>query len=339
MLRTTVVAILTLMLWLRALVAGLLLGAVTGAVLLLAKIPSPHLTGNDAGTRSRFMREEYQGALANAISDGAFIGALGGLAVSIAVMLIARNRRGLAVAALVLATSACSPAPTAPTSSQQSSFRPPARTYTIDFRFDSTFWKALIYDAHDEPAGVRARLSWVHDLADLPDFFIRLGNSADTSSGCERLWNGSDVNFMRQVIRGVVQQVTGLPYNGRILSGCEDRHRQGWITIVLATTAENPELTGCGLARPGADPGRVWIRRDHLPCTSTRTVFGEVLAHEVGHAMGLFHVPDGNGHLMAVTEYTGGVDFSRKERDHAQLAYQRGRHARYCDTVQDCSSD
>lgn len=65
------------------------------------------------------------------------------------------------VMALILVTGACAPAPTAPTATQQSPSRPPARTYTINFQFDPVFWKQLIYDEFDQTTGVRARLSQV----------------------------------------------------------------------------------------------------------------------------------------------------------------------------------
>ena len=48
-----------------------------------------------------------------------------------------------------------------------------------------------------------------------------------------------------------------------------------------------------------------------------------MFAHELGHAMGFFHVPNGYGHAMALGEWTGRTDFSVKERQHARHAYQR----------------
>lgn len=66
--------------------------------------------------------------------------------------------------------------------------------------------------------------------------------------------------------------------------------------------------------------------------------FDNVLAHEVGHAMEFFHVPDGYGHQMATNRYPDHGGFSVKEQEHARFAYERGRHARYCGNARDCSS-
>ena len=143
---------------------------------------------------------------------------------------------------------------------------------------------------------------------------------------------------MKQAIPRLVAGLTGRFYRGRVVSGCEDRRQEGWITIVAATTKEEPDLSGyCGLGTIGASPGRMWFNEEgHYSCT--RASFRELFVHELGHAMGFRHVPNGYGHAMAPGEYTGSVDFSPKERQHAQLAYKRGRYARYCEDARACSS-
>ena len=63
-----------------------------------------------------------------------------------------------------------------------------------------------------------------------------------------------------------------------------------------------------------------------------------MFVHEFGHAMGFRHVPRGFGYVMAKGEYTGRIDFTVKERQHAQHAYKRGRDAPFCDDAMTCAS-
>ena len=215
---------------------------------------------------------------------------------------------------------------------------PPPRTFTIDFAFDAAFWRALIYNAHDEPGNLSERVSRVFDLDNIPDFYIRRSRFGDDQPGCEYRWSRHDIAKMQNAIPRLVEQLTGRRYRGQVIQGCENRDQVGWITIVAATTKELPDLEGlCGRARVGADPGRIWFNEENQGCTVRG--FDQVLAHEVGHAMGLRHVPNGYGYQMASAEYPPHGGFSVKEQEHARFAYQRGRYARYCRDALDCASE
>ena len=70
----------------------------------------------------------------------------------------------------------------------------------------------------------------------------------------------------------------------------------------------------------------------------TRARFSEMFVHELGRAMGFFHVPTGFGYVMAKGEYAGRGDFTVKERQHARHAYKRGRRAPFCSDAMTCAS-
>ena len=161
-----------------------------------------------------------------------------------------------------------------------------------------------------------------------PNFHIRTHND----QGEQRVPSAS-ARGMREVIADAVEALTGEPYSGDITMGPEDVDRNGWITIEFVREEDDPDFWGsanpdrvvCGRARVGAVVGRIWLNGSQI--SDTRCVLDPLLRHEVGHALGFFHVP-GNRDLMAV----GRVDtdhFTSREEYHAQLAYELGRYRPY----------
>ena len=185
-----------------------------------------------------------------------------------------------------------------------------------DPTFNATFWSQLIYNAFAKPRDLSGRRSRVMPTTS-PNVYIRTTN-------VER----ADLAYMRRTIPGIVSAVTGHPYVGRVEHGPDDRQARGWITIRVVTADEVPEAwesVSCGYAYVGADPGSVWIAPWESPgCDEAYPA--RMLAHELGHALGLFHVPDDDA---VMKQYAWTVAFSDAERHHAQLAYARGRGAPY----------
>ena len=163
--------------------------------------------------------------------------------------------------------------------------------------------------------------------------------SSDTTSPNVYIWLGDEagqrvvaprhVADMRRLIPRAMKQLTGHAYRGRIETGLQDRKSLGWITVrfVLREGAHADLI--CGAALVGANPGSVWIGRragDNELC-SDDTWFRHVFVHELGHAMGFWHVASG------VMESRGGerrTTFTAREQYHAQLAYKVGRGHEYC---------
>ena len=134
---------------------------------------------------------------------------------------------------------------------------------------------------------------------------------------------------MRRLIPRAIEQLTGHAYRGRIETGLQDRKSLGWITVrfVLREGAHADLI--CGKASIGANPGNVWIGRrpgDHVLCSDRDDGwFRSVFVHEIGHAMGFFHVASG---VMAQGER--GTTFTAREQYHARLAYEVGRGHAHC---------
>ena len=184
--------------------------------------------------------------------------------------------------------------------------------------FNKTFWGRLIYNAYEKPDGLTGRVSWVMPTTS-PNVYIWTRN-VDSSA----------LAYMRREIPRIVEAVTGRPYSGRVDYGPNDRESIGWITIRVVTVDEEPEeMRGqgyCGYAYIGADPGRVWISPWASGCDGIYPA--RMLAHELGHALGLYHVPDADA---VMKQYARTTAFSAAEQHHATLAYERGRGTLYGD--------
>ena len=138
----------------------------------------------------------------------------------------------------------------------------------------------------------------------------------------------SQVSAMRSTIPGAVESLTGQPYSGDITTGSEEVFpRDGWIRIAAMQSNAN----FCGGASLGAIRGSIDI---NVPLIAERGECGlltSVLKHEIGHAMGFFHVRD-RSQLMGQRRFSGIRDFSDREKYHAQLAYELGRGTPYSET-------
>lgn len=209
---------------------------------------------------------------------------------------------------------------------------PPPRPIPNDPRFDRNFWRQLVFNGYDCPrAGscpdyyadgrpsptVEERFLWVLPSTS-PNFYIRTHDDQGL-----RTFSSYQLNTMRRVIPGFVEALTGRRYRGQITEGTADFESYGWITItqVSALGAE-----WCGRAGIGWLAGFIELNRDLGGCSFTALV-----GHEIGHAMGFWHVPGYLHDLMYPEDVGGPSRFSGREAYHAQLAYRLGRGHRYTD--------
>lgn len=192
--------------------------------------------------------------------------------------------------------------------------------------FDLTFWRQFAFDAYDCPSAsacegdgeVESRRLLV--LPETPDFYIA---DAGLSS--------AEIRTIAEQIPRTAEELTGNPFSGAIEIGGEGAPREGQVLIrILAPDDEAWETDDppCGRARVGARAGEVQLNRNCIRASSA--VFEELLAHELGHAFGFFHVSP--PHVMQASGWVGRANFTPTERSHALLAQWLGRGARYSGT-------
>ena len=168
--------------------------------------------------------------------------------------------------------------------------------------FDLGFYRQFLR------AGMEGRSEPLRVLRQSPSIYMEVegvkGLSAATAATLER------------VARRIIPELTG----GRLQllnweTGPTPRPRQpGWIVV------ERQDEAGlCGKALVGASAGQIFMDGNSTTCNA-----GAVFAHELGHALGLWHV-DTMGSLMYRQQRSSNLADAPTaiERHHAALAYTR----------------
>jgi hypothetical protein len=173
--------------------------------------------------------------------------------------------------------------------------------------FDLAFYRQFLRNDFQRGNDPRQQL-WVLNTA--PSFYLEVEGAKGVSAQvAERL---------QEVARRTVPELTGGRFQvTRWETGPTPRAPQaGWIVIERADLG--PQV--CGRARVGAVEGQIWLHSDNV-CN-----LEGVLAHEIGHALGFFHVSL-QGSLMFPQARLSNVNDrpTERERLHAQLAYRRPR--------------
>lgn len=172
--------------------------------------------------------------------------------------------------------------------------------------WDDRFWRKLT--GQDQNDGATRQLVRTLNL-----FVVNRDESGSLIA--DRISPGRQARIRRRYPR-LVRQITGRPFTGATstIESAENR-RPGWLYIMFVTALETPDA--CAATLPGRDPGLIVIS---LACDwSDDGRFDHVVAHEIGHAYGLYHV-DEPGNVMHPTFHSI-REFSPKEQRYTHRLY------------------
>jgi hypothetical protein len=183
--------------------------------------------------------------------------------------------------------------------------------------FSMDFYRQFVrgmFDRAGDPDAPYPNFRWTS----APNFYVRTIDSANRSVEPEVLAVTLDA------LRRAVPAYTGGTYQaGTIETGTDVRpETTGWINVDFR---RNTGGNTCGTSFIGRNPGVITLYIDICSCGSNK-VPGAVTMHEVGHAMGFFHVSDRSSLMFPFIpgQCPPGV-LSAAEAHHAAVAYSRPR--------------
>ena len=180
--------------------------------------------------------------------------------------------------------------------------------------FALDFYRQLIRNQHDAPGNLQALRRWTRN----PNFYV---NTTNPRQGGEL--SSAERDAIRNIIHGSVRQMSGGQLSaGTIEFGAGPRaEKAGLITVTFVDDQANQY---CGWSRVGNDPGAITINLAGHCDTPCGTLSPRTVAHEVGHALGFYHVASGTvlSAQWAASD-CGSTTLSAMEEHHARVAYSR----------------
>ena len=181
--------------------------------------------------------------------------------------------------------------------------------------FSLDFYKQFVRDMYDHPSGPPSFLRrW--EMA--PSFYVRTVDQNGRPVEPEVLAVTLDA------LRRAVPAYTADRYAAAAIeTGTDVRPTTiGWINVDFRRES-NSRI--CGQSFVGANPGTITLFEDICSCGSIK-VPGSVTMHEVGHALGFFHVSDKNSLMYPFDSgFCRAGALSAAESFHAAIAYSRPR--------------
>jgi hypothetical protein len=181
--------------------------------------------------------------------------------------------------------------------------------------FSASFYGQLVRNRYDEPGAASPLLRWTT----APKFYVKAVDQNGKPIEPEVL-----VVVLDALRRAVPAWSGGTMSAAALETGTDSRPSlTGWINVEIRR--EPSEKRYCGFAYVGANPGSITLNDDVCSCGSNK-IPGDVTMHEVGHAMGFFHV---NDRRSVMYPFEAGDcpkgELSASELYHAALAYSRPR--------------
>lgn len=181
--------------------------------------------------------------------------------------------------------------------------------------FSMDFYRQFVRGTFDQPGAPWPVLRWTT----APSFYVKTTDQNGRAIEPEVMVRVLDA------LRVSVPAFTGGRYGvAAIETGTDSRAAaQDWINVDIKRDPTERRL--CGTARIGANPGTITLINDVCSCGSNK-IPGAVTMHEVGHALGYFHVADRNSVMYPFIpgDCPAGA-LSASESYHARIAYSRPR--------------
>lgn len=199
---------------------------------------------------------------------------------------------------IALASVGCgSASPVAP-SAGFSWLTPSAPLPTTNPQFDQTFYNALAHGTLE--MGTSAPL---RRLLQSPSIYLQRAGLSDA--------------FVAQVEQTYRQEIPAFTGGALTLARFETGESprpeaDGWIVIEL----RNDDAADCGSTKLGASAGHMWINTASK-CERGGSLLVSIFAHELGHALGFYHVDSGLMQPFVTVDQT----LTAREQYHGAVAY------------------